>query len=51
MDEGYFAGVMNFKKLSWIFRTMMKVMKLEEGDYRDLETIRAWAAGLIEKFI
>ena len=49
VDEGYFAGVMNFSKLSWIFRTMMKVMKLEEGDYRDSEAIREWAAGLVEK--
>ena len=51
VDEGYFAGVMDFNKLSWIFRTMMKVMKLEEADYRDPEAIRAWAVGLIEKFI
>ncbi len=50
VDEGYFAGVMDFNKLSWIFRTMMKVMKLEEGDYRDEEAIRAWAVGLAEEF-
>ena len=49
VDEGYFAGVMDFNKLSWIFRTMMKVMKLEEGDYRDSEAIREWAVGLVEK--
>jgi len=50
VDEGYFAGVMDFNKLSWIFRTMMKMMKLEEGDYRDEEVIRTWAGELIEKF-
>lgn len=50
VDEGYFAGVMNFAKLSWIFRTMMKMMKLEEGDYRDPEAIRDWVVGLVEKF-
>lgn len=47
--EGLFAGVMNFKKLSWIFRTMMKVMKLEEGDFRDSKAIRDWTAGLVDK--
>ena len=51
VDEGYFAGAMDFNKLSWIFRTMMKMMKLKEGDYRDPEAIRSWAAGLVEKFI
>jgi menaquinone-dependent protoporphyrinogen oxidase len=47
--QGLFAGVMDFSKLSFFFRTMMKVMKLEEGDYRDSKAIRSWTVGLVDK--
>jgi len=50
VSTGLFAGAIEFKKLSWIFRTMMKMMKAEEGDCRDPEAVREWAAGLVEKF-
>jgi menaquinone-dependent protoporphyrinogen oxidase len=49
VSTGLFAGAIELKKLSWIFRTMMKMMKAEEGDCRDPEAIRAWAAGLVDK--
>ena len=46
--DAAFAGVMDYKKLSFLFRLMMRAMKSEEGDYRDWEAIRSWAAGLPE---
>ena len=46
VDVGLFAGMMDYAKLPFIFRLMMKAMKSPEGDFRDWEAIRAWAAGL-----
>jgi len=43
VDVGLFAGVMDYNKLPFIFRLMMKAMKSPEGDFRNWETIRAWA--------
>jgi len=46
VDVGFFAGVMNYSKLSFVYRMMMKGMGTPEGDFRDWEGIRAWAADL-----
>jgi len=46
VDVGLFAGMMDYSKLPFILRLMMKKMKSPEGDFRDWEAIRAWAAGL-----
>ncbi len=43
VDVGLFAGVMDYSKLPFIFRLMMKAMKSPEGDFRDWEAIRDWA--------
>ena len=43
VDVGLFAGVMDYSKLSFLLRLMMKKMKSPEGDFRDWEAIRAWA--------
>lgn len=50
VSQGLFAGVMDVDKLSFVLRMMMKVMKLEEGDYRNSEAIRGWARELAAKF-
>ena len=44
LDVGFFAGVMDYSKLPVVLRLMMKVMKAPQGDFRDWEAIRAWAA-------
>lgn len=41
--EGYFAGAIDRSKLSLPLRLMLKVMKAEDGDWRDWDVIRAWA--------
>lgn len=50
VDLGFFAGTLDYSKLSLPYRMVMKskMKKLEtpEGDFRNWEAIRAWARGL-----
>jgi len=50
VDIGLFAGVLDYSKLSFIVRLVMKSkMKkkgVPEGDHRDWNAIRSWAEGL-----
>ena len=45
---GLFAGAMIYKKLPLALRLVVKVMKAEEGDYRDWDAIRDWARSVRE---
>jgi menaquinone-dependent protoporphyrinogen oxidase len=49
VDVGLFAGRLDYGKLSFLYRTIIKKMGAPEGDYRDEEAIRAWAASLPPK--
>jgi menaquinone-dependent protoporphyrinogen oxidase len=40
--EGFFAGVMDQKRLSLPLRMLMKAMKAPQGDFRKWDEIRAW---------
>lgn len=42
-DIGLFAGWNEPKKFSFIERTIMKMMKAPEGDFRDWDAIDSWA--------
>ncbi len=50
VDVGRFAGVLDYNKLSFLFRLIFKVMfsilGIQEGDYRDWEAIRLWAKSM-----
>ena len=46
VDVGLFAGVLSYSKLSLLRQLTMKRMKVPEGDFRDWEAIRDWAASL-----
>jgi menaquinone-dependent protoporphyrinogen oxidase len=51
VDAGLFAGSIDYSKLSFLYRTIAKAVSkategVGEGDFRDWEAIRAWAAGL-----
>ncbi|MBN1848069.1 MAG: flavodoxin domain-containing protein [Deltaproteobacteria bacterium] len=50
VDMGLFCGVLDYSKLSFMYRTVMKSkMKKQgvpEGDFRDWNAIRAWAKNL-----
>ena len=40
---GLFPGAMNFNKLSFVHKTILKAKGASEGDYRDWLAIKAWA--------
>ena len=45
---GLFAGALHYDKLSWLMRKILKSKGLPEGDFRNWDTIRTWAAHLNE---
>ena len=55
VDIGLFAGVLDYSKLSFVVRMVMKSkMKkkgVPEGDHRNWDDIRAWAKGLGPKLL
>jgi len=55
VDIGLFAGVLDYSKLSFVVRMVMKSkMKkkgVPEGDHRNWDDIRAWAEGLSPKLL
>ena len=46
VDEGLFAGVMDYGKMSFLQQMILRVMGGVEGDFRDWEAIQGWAVGL-----
>jgi menaquinone-dependent protoporphyrinogen oxidase len=44
VSMGLFAGKMDFSKLSFLDRTIAKAVGSVEGDWRNWDAIRAWAA-------
>jgi len=55
VDIGLFAGVLNYGKLPFHIRMVMKIKMsskgVSEGDYRDWEAISRWSEGLRPKFL
>jgi len=49
LDLGLFAGWNEPKKFSFIERTVLKMMKAPEGDFRDWKAIEAWAGEVAPK--
>jgi menaquinone-dependent protoporphyrinogen oxidase len=43
VDTGLFAGVIDFSKLSFIDKSMLKVRGASEGDFRNWAAIKQWA--------
>ena len=46
LDIGLFAGAVDYKKLSLAYSLILKVKGAPEGDFRNWEAIRTWAAGI-----
>jgi len=51
LDEGFFAGMLDFKKLPFNWDTLMLRLTVAlgifpRGDHRDWDAIRSWAKGL-----
>lgn len=51
---GLFAGVLDYSKLNFMYRTVMKIKMsgsgIPEGDFRDWKAIQSWAKGLAPMF-
>ena len=45
-DIGLFAGAVDYKKLSFAYSLILKVKGAPEGDFRNWEAIRTWAASV-----
>ena len=45
-DIGLFAGALDYSKLSFAYSLILKVKGAPEGDFRNWEVIRTWAAGV-----
>lgn len=43
VDEVFFAGKMDLARMSFLDRTIAKMVKSETGDFRDWNKIRGWA--------
>jgi menaquinone-dependent protoporphyrinogen oxidase len=41
--EGFFAGRIDFGKISFVEQMILRAKKVPEGDFRDSDAIRAWA--------
>ena len=49
---GLFAGRRDFSKVNWLLRWfLMRVVKLQEGDWRNWEQIREWAGLLAPRLL
>jgi len=46
VDVGLFAGAVDYKKLSLAYSLILKVKGAPEGDFRNWEAIRTWAAAV-----
>jgi len=51
VEVGLFAGAMDYSKLPFILRLMMKAMKAPQGDFRDWEGIRDWASQVYDSLM
>ncbi|HEX2965465.1 MAG TPA: flavodoxin domain-containing protein [Syntrophorhabdaceae bacterium] len=43
VDIGLFGGVIDFNKLSFVDRSVLKIRGVAEGDFRDWTSVRKWA--------
>jgi len=44
VDVGLFPGVMDSRRLPFLLRLIIRAMKSPEGDFRDWDAVREWAA-------
>lgn len=50
VSEAAFAGAVDYKKLNFVLAAIIKKMGAKEGDFRDMEAVRAWARELPAAF-
>lgn len=47
IDTGLFAGVVDFSKLSFMDKSMLKMKGVSEGDFRNWAAIKKWAIDIV----
>lgn len=50
VDVGLFPGALDSSRLSFLPRLIMRAMKAPDGDYRDWDAVRQWAARIAPAF-
>lgn len=50
-NTGLFAGAVDFGKLSFVLRSMLKAKGVPEGDFRNWPSVKAWAAETARTFL
>lgn len=45
---GYFGGVLEYKRLDWLAKLVVKALRAPEGDYRNWEAIVHWSDDIAE---
>jgi menaquinone-dependent protoporphyrinogen oxidase len=48
-EHRVFAGRVNNADLGWVERTITKMVKAADGDFRDFDAIRTWAAEIADE--
>jgi menaquinone-dependent protoporphyrinogen oxidase len=51
VDEAFFTGKLDYSQLSMPTRTMLRIMKKPEGDFRDWHKVEDWAQHLVPKLV
>ena len=51
MDIGTFAGWNEPDRFPFVERTIMKMMKAPQGDFRDFEAVDAWADSMEARLV
>lgn len=48
---GLFPGVVDFSKMSFMHKAMLKTMGSAEGDYRDFAAVKRWSSDANSKLL
>jgi menaquinone-dependent protoporphyrinogen oxidase len=50
-EHRVFAGRVNPADLGWVERTITKMVKAPDGDFRDFDAVRIWAAEIADQLV
>lgn len=50
-EHRVFPGRVNSSDLGWVERTITKMVKAPDGDFRDFDAIRIWASGIADELV
>ena len=50
VSQGFFPGVLEWRRMGWVWRLILWLRKSPQGDFRNWRAIEDWALTLPEKF-